>query len=136
MRCTADDGGGAEDELVHRGIEEVRRLQRKVQAQGVLVFVLFNVIIGVALSILDALIGTYDSSTGLGLLNSVYGLAVLVPSLAVSVRRLHDIDRTGWWVLIALVPVVGAIVLIVFHVLDSTPGPNRYGPNPKAAGVA
>ena len=99
-------------------------------------FVLFNVIIGVALSVLDALIGTYNPSAGIGLLGGIYSLAVLVPSIAVSVRRLHDIDRTGWWVLIALVPVVGAIVLIVFHVLDSTPGPNRYGPNPKAAGVA
>ena len=99
-------------------------------------FVLFNVIIGVALNVLDAVIGTYNPSAGIGLLGGIYSLAVLVPSIAVSVRRLHDIDRTGWWVLIALVPVVGAIVLIVFHALDSTPGPNRYGPNPKAARAA
>ncbi len=66
-------------------------------------------------------------------MSGIYSLAVLIPSIAVSVRRLHDIDRTGWWLLIALVPLVGAIVLIVFHVLDGTPGPNRYGPNPKTA---
>jgi uncharacterized membrane protein YhaH (DUF805 family) len=50
------------------------------------------------------------------------------------VRRLHDIDRTGWWVLISLVPVIGTIVLLVFAALDGTPGQNRFGPNPKASG--
>jgi uncharacterized membrane protein YhaH (DUF805 family) len=66
------------------------------------------------------------------LLSSIFSLAVLVPSIAVSVRRLHDIDRTGWWVLIGLVPLVGWIVLLVFHVQDGTPGPNRFGPDPKS----
>ena len=65
-------------------------------------------------------------------MSGLFSLAVLIPSIAVSVRRLHDIDRTGWWVLIGLVPLVGQIVLLVFHVLDSTPGPNRFGPNPKS----
>jgi len=59
-----------------------------------------------------------------------YALAMIIPGLAVSVRRLHDVDLSGWWLLISLVP-LGGIVLFVFHVLDSTPGPNRYGPNPK-----
>jgi uncharacterized membrane protein YhaH (DUF805 family) len=59
-----------------------------------------------------------------------YSLAMLIPSLAVSVRRLHDTDLSGWWLLISLVP-LGGIVVFVFHVLDGTPGPNRYGPNPK-----
>jgi uncharacterized membrane protein YhaH (DUF805 family) len=69
-----------------------------------------------------------------GLLGGIYGLAIIIPSIAVSVRRLHDIDRTGWWVLISLVPVIGTIVLLVFAVLDGTPGENRFGPNPKASG--
>lgn len=60
----------------------------------------------------------------------VYALIMLVPSLAVSVRRLHDVNFSGLWLLIALVP-MGGTVLLVFHVLDSTPGPNQYGPNPK-----
>jgi uncharacterized membrane protein YhaH (DUF805 family) len=98
-------------------------------------FFLFVVIIGIALSIVDGLIGTYHRSTGAGLLNSIFSLALLIPSIAVSVRRLHDIDRTGWWVLISLVPLIGWIVLLIFHVQDSTPGPNRYGPNPKSANV-
>ena len=95
-------------------------------------FVLFVVIISIALSIIDSLIGAYDRSAGAGLLSSIFSLAILIPSIAVSVRRLHDIDRTGWWVLISLVPLVGWIVLLVFHVQDSTAGTNRYGPNPKS----
>ncbi len=70
---------------------------------------------------------------GLGLLSGIYGVAILLPSIAVSVRRLHDIDRTGWWFLISFVPVIGPIVLLVFPVQDGTPGSNRYGPNPKIA---
>ncbi|MBI4599958.1 DUF805 domain-containing protein [Candidatus Uhrbacteria bacterium] len=59
------------------------------------------------------------------------GLAILLPSIAVSVRRLHDTDRSGWWVLIGLIPYVGAIVMLVFTLFDSKPGDNKYGPNPK-----
>jgi uncharacterized membrane protein YhaH (DUF805 family) len=95
-------------------------------------YVLFVAIISIVLSIIDGLFGTYHRSTGAGLLSTIFSLAVLIPSIAVSVRRLHDIDRTGWWVLISLVPLVGWIVLLVFHVQDSTPGTNRYGPNPKS----
>ncbi len=95
-------------------------------------FVLFVAVISTVLTIIDGLIGAYDRSTGVGLLSAIFSLAILIPSIAVSVRRLHDIDRTGWWVLISLVPLVGWIVLLVFHVQDSTPGTNRYGPYPKA----
>ncbi len=66
-------------------------------------------------------------------MSSIFSLAILIPSIAVSVRRLHDIDRSGWWVLISLVPIIEWIVLIVFHVQDSTPGSNRYRANPKSA---
>jgi uncharacterized membrane protein YhaH (DUF805 family) len=94
-------------------------------------FVLFVVIISIVLSIIDGLIGT-SRSTGVGLLSTIFSLAILIPNISVSVRRLHDIDRTGWWILISLVPLVGWIVLLVFNVQDSTPGTNRYGPNPKS----
>ena len=96
-------------------------------------FVLFSTVISLVLTILDRITGTFDSSTGFGLLSGIFTLAILVPSIAVLVRRLHDTDRTGWWVLILLVPLIGAIVLIVFAVQDSTPGSNRFGPNPKTA---
>ena len=62
---------------------------------------------------------------------ALYALAVLVPSLAVLVRRLHDTGRSGWWMLIALIPFLGGLILFVFTVMDSEPGRNDYGPNPK-----
>jgi uncharacterized membrane protein YhaH (DUF805 family) len=58
---------------------------------------------------------------------------MLLPSIAVGARRLHDIGRTGWWQLIVLVPVIGVIVLLIFYVMDGDPGSNEYGPNPKGA---
>ena len=58
---------------------------------------------------------------------------MLIPTLAVIVRRLHDIDRTGWWIFINLIPLIGTIVLLVFALTPGTPGSNRYGPDPKQA---
>jgi uncharacterized membrane protein YhaH (DUF805 family) len=58
-------------------------------------------------------------------------LGLFIPSLAVTIRRLHDINRSAWWVLIALIPFLGALVLLIFAVLDGTPGDNRFGPDPK-----
>lgn len=88
-------------------------------------FVLFNAIITFILGFMEGIIG------GPGIVANIYALAVLFPSLAVSVRRLHDTGRSGWWLLISLVPLVGAIVLLVFMVQDSNPEENQYGPNPK-----
>jgi uncharacterized membrane protein YhaH (DUF805 family) len=96
-------------------------------------FVLFNIIIGLALTFIDFSTGLYDVESEIGLLSSLYSLAVLVPGIAVTIRRLHDTSRTGWWFLIAFVPIIGVIVLLVFMVFDSTPGDNQYGPNPKDA---
>ena len=71
------------------------------------------------------------------ILSGLFVLANILPALAVGVRRLHDTGRSGWWLLIALIPLVGVIVLIIFYVQDSQPGVNKYGPNPKGvvAGV-
>lgn len=96
-------------------------------------FVLFNLIISIILAIVDNVTGSFSAEAGMGLLGGLYMLAVLIPGIAVSVRRLHDTDRSGWWLLIVLVPLIGAIVLIIFMVLDSSPGENQYGPNPKEA---
>jgi uncharacterized membrane protein YhaH (DUF805 family) len=73
-----------------------------------------------------------NATTGIGILGGLFALAMLIPSISVGVRRLHDTDRSGWWLLLGLIPVIGAIVLIVFYLLDSQPGENRFGPNPKA----
>lgn len=95
-------------------------------------FALFNVIVSVCLAVVDSVLGM-QMMAGVGLLQGLYGLAVLLPALAVSVRRLHDTGRSGWWLLIALLPIIGGIVILIFMVLDSNPGANRYGPNPKGA---
>jgi uncharacterized membrane protein YhaH (DUF805 family) len=95
-------------------------------------FALFNVLVSVVTSIVDTVIGTdFDNGSG-GLLSSIASLALLLPSLAVGVRRLHDTDRSGWWILIGLIPIIGWILLIVWFVTDSKPD-NQYGPNPKNA---
>jgi uncharacterized membrane protein YhaH (DUF805 family) len=96
-------------------------------------FVLFNILISAVLLLIDTVMGTVNKEAGIGLLGGIYALAVLIPSIAVSVRRLHDTDRSGWWVLIGLIPLIGAIVLIVFMVQAGTPGENRYGKNPTGA---
>ena len=96
-------------------------------------FVLFNIIVAVVLALIDTLLGTFNVVQGVGLLSGIYGLAVLIPTLAVTVRRLHDIDRTGWWIFINLIPLIGTIVLLVFELTPGTPGSNSYGPDPKQA---
>ncbi|MBP9591974.1 MAG: DUF805 domain-containing protein [Steroidobacteraceae bacterium] len=94
-------------------------------------FILFNVLAVVVLGIIDVVLGTSSKEAGLGLLSGIYLLAVLLPALAVTVRRLHDTDRSGWWILIEFIPLIGGLVLLVFTLLDSTPGSNRFGPSPK-----
>jgi len=94
-------------------------------------FILFNLIASLVLTVVDFMTGSLDAELGMGLLSGLYSLAVLIPSLAVTVRRLHDTGRTGWWLLIGLIPLIGAIVLLVFMLLDSQPGDNEYGANPK-----
>jgi uncharacterized membrane protein YhaH (DUF805 family) len=94
-------------------------------------FVLFNFLVVVVLSVVDMGIGTFNEEAEIGLLSGVYLLAVLIPSIAVTVRRLHDTDRSGWWILLNFIPVIGSVVILIFAVLDSQPGGNRFGPNPK-----
>ncbi len=98
-------------------------------------FLLFNVLIAAGLSLVDSVLGMADPLRGVGLLSGLYSLGVLLPSLAVGVRRLHDIGRTGWWLLIGLVPLIGSVVLLIFAVLDSQVGANEYGPNPKGVSL-
>lgn len=95
-------------------------------------FALFTVLVSIVASVLDNALGlTFVDGSSNGFIGLVVSLALLLPTLAVAVRRLHDTDKTGWWLLIGLVPIVGAIVLIVFFVQDGTPGANRFGPSPK-----
>ena len=102
-------------------------------------FTLFNLIFIVVAGIIDNILGTTfkmdmgGQSVNLhyGYFYILYALAVLIPGLAVAVRRLHDVGKSGWMLLISLIPIVGAIWLLVLVVTNSKPGENKYGPNPK-----
>lgn len=88
-------------------------------------FFLANFLIGLVIQVLAGV------SDALVILSLIYSLALLIPGLAVAVRRLHDTNKSGWWILISLVPLVGIIVLIVFLATDGDPGANQYGnPDP------
>ncbi|MDZ7658252.1 DUF805 domain-containing protein [Fodinibius sp.] len=103
-------------------------------------FTLINFLIYVALQAIMVMFGGMDPESSIGVLITgilgLYSLAVFIPSIAVGVRRLHDTGRSGWWLLISLVPIIGAIVLLVFLVQDSQPGANQYGENPKRVDTA
>lgn len=94
-------------------------------------FVLFNLIFFVAAAILDNVFGTTIKGLPYGLFYFLYALAVFIPGLAVAVRRLHDIGKSGWMILISLIPLIGAIWLLVLLVTDSNSGENEYGANTK-----
>mgnify|MGYP000462159980 CR=1 FL=1 len=96
-------------------------------------FALFNIIASIILAVLDGITGTYNPETGMGLLSIIYALAILIPSIAVTFRRLHDTGRSAWWLLIALIPLIGFIVILVFMLQDSHEEENRYGISPKFA---
>ena len=102
-------------------------------------FILFNLIFAGLAMVIDNVLGTtfsFDMGYGAtdlpyGYVYLAYALAVFIPGLALSVRRLHDVSKSGWMILISLIPFIGAIWLLVLFVTDSTPGENQYGPNPK-----
>lgn len=93
-------------------------------------FVLINFLISVALGMVDSMV-SFALDTDMRLLGGLYSLAVLVPTIAVGVRRLHDTNRSGLWLLIAFIPLVN-LVLLYFFIQEGTRGPNQYGPDPKA----
>jgi len=95
-------------------------------------WVLFTLIAGIVTGAVDYV--AFPEST-VSPLNSLFNLACLLPSLAIAVRRLHDIDRTGWWFLIVLT-LIGAVLLIIWACFRGTIGPNRFGPDPLAGGTA
>ena len=98
-------------------------------------FVLFNMIFAIVAMILDNVLGIAMEGIGYGPLYGLYALAMLIPGLAVAVRRLHDVGKSGWMILIALIPLIGAIWLLVLMVTDSNAGENQYGQNPKEVTV-
>lgn len=89
-------------------------------------FVVFNIVFSIAAAALDTIFGTWGAIGGL------YALVVLIPGLAVGARRLHDIGKSGWMLLLALIPLLGIIWLIILFATESTTGSNEYGAYPKS----
>jgi len=98
-------------------------------------FCLINTLLSVALMVVDNRVGTALPGGSLGLAGSIYSLAMLVPMIAVTVRRLHDTNRSGGWILLLFIPVIGTLALFVFMVMDGNAGDNAYGPDPKTAAL-
>ncbi|GLV29834.1 DUF805 domain-containing protein [Sphingobium sp. TomTYG75] len=112
-------------------------------------FILFLLLFFIAIGIVEGLLGLsttehwvrrgpwwFDTGyhTRGGPLTGLFGLAILIPWLAVAVRRLHDTDRSGFWLLIIFFPLIGSLVLLVFFIMSGTRGPNRFGPDPVEVG--
>jgi uncharacterized membrane protein YhaH (DUF805 family) len=87
---------------------------------------LFTIIVGIVAAIIDAKLNTQ-------LVSGIFNLVTFIPSLAIAVRRLHDIDHSGWWILLSFIPLIGIIVLLVWFATKGADGPNRFGPDPLAA---
>ena len=94
-------------------------------------FTLINASISMACGMVDTTLQLPTVVEGYGILAALYAAFAFIPTVAVTVRRLHDQDRTGWWALIMLIPIVGILVLLYFMLQDSTAGSNRFGSNPK-----
>jgi uncharacterized membrane protein YhaH (DUF805 family) len=93
-------------------------------------FILFNMIAAIAIIILETVLGLANPETGFGPIYLLYGIGVMIPSTAIAVRRLHDMGKSGWMMLWSLLPIIGAILVIVWLCTDSA-SDNKYGPNPK-----
>ena len=100
-------------------------------------FFLFIIICAVVIGIIEGILGMSGMVGDLyGPLTLLFILAIFIPSLAVQVRRFHDQDKSGWFVLLGFIPLVGGLIVLVFMCLEGTKGPNQYGPDPKGAGDA
>ena len=115
-------------EAVKSGFDHYAKFDGRASRPAFWWWFLFGVLVAIGANIIDAILGTW------GVVNGLAGLALLLPNLSVAIRRLHDTDHSGWWILIGLIPIVGFIVLLIFYLRESDPGENQYGP-PPADGV-
>lgn len=102
----------------------------RARRQEYWMYMLFNYIAIIVAAVLDLVLGT------LPIIMAIYLFAVLLPSLGVTIRRLHDTGRTGWWILFGIVPLAGPITLLVFDCLEGDRSENAYGPDPKSGYAA
>ena len=112
-------------------LKEYANFNGRARRKEYWMFTIFNIIFGGIAMTLDSVFGIAIEGVGYGPLYGVYVLVLFIPGLAVAVRRLHDIGKSGWMILIALIPVIGAIWILVLMLTDSKLGKNQYGENPK-----
>jgi uncharacterized membrane protein YhaH (DUF805 family) len=113
-------------EAVRSGFDHYVKFDGRASRPAFWWWVLFVVLASVGANIIDLAIGA-------PVFSAIVGLGLLLPNLSVAIRRLHDTDRTGWWVLIWLIPLIGWIVLLVFYLQQGDAGENRFGPPPATA---
>jgi uncharacterized membrane protein YhaH (DUF805 family) len=116
-------------QAIQSGFSQYVKFSGRASVREFWYWVLFLVICGIATSIIDAFL--FPSLTLVSPLNDIFAIATLLPSLSVAARRLHDTERSGWWLLLLLIPIVGTIVLIVWWIQKGVPDVNEYGPAPK-----
>lgn len=126
-------------EAVRSGFDNYVNFNGRASRPAYWWWVLFGVLVSLVTRVLDGLIGSnivrggqFGTEVSVGIISSLVGLVLLLPSVAVLVRRLHDTDRSGWWYWIILIPVIGWLALIYFLASAGTPGENRYGSSPAA----
>jgi uncharacterized membrane protein YhaH (DUF805 family) len=115
-------------EAVKSGFDHYTKFEGRAHKAAFWWWFLFQLLVYIGAEIIDAILGT-------PIFWIIAALGLLLPNLSVSIRRLHDTNRTGWWILIGLIPIVGFIVLLIFYLQQSDPGVNDYGP-PMAEGAA
>jgi len=118
-------------EAVSSGFSNYANFSGRTPRSGYWWWVLFTIIVSVVASVVDNVAGLNYENQNAGWVSTIAGLALLIPSISVLFRRLHDIGRSGWWWLLGLICCIGQIILFVFAQQDSQPGDNQYGPNPK-----
>lgn len=112
--------------------------QGRAQRSEFWFFMLFVIVGQLALGMIDSFLfgtvttveGGFEAQTNTPVLSGIFGLVTLLPAISVAVRRLHDTDRSGWWYWLALIPLIGIIILIVWYASKGTNGPNTYGADP------
>jgi len=116
-------------EAIQSGLNNYANFSGRACRSELWFWILFQLLAIIVSSIVSGILAAIIGNAGW----IIYGIVIIgliLPTLAVEIRRLHDLDKSGWWFFITLVPFVGGIILIIFFCTEGTPGPNRFGSNP------